>query len=135
LAADVVRAGLEAVARQIADEGVWHLRTSVTMPDHIHLLVALSDSIELADAVRLFKGRTSPCLRKTSLSWQKAYFDHRLRSDEDVFPVFLYVFLNPYRAGLLSRSQHWPGYYCCEEDWAWFGAMTNKAAPMPEWLA
>jgi len=43
--------------------------------------------------------------------------------------------MNPYRAGLLTPIERWPGYYCCEEDWAWFEKMTNDRAPVPEWLA
>ena len=135
LADNDVRTCLETVARRLGNEHAWHLRTAAIMPDHVHLLVSLGDSNELSDVVRLFKGRTSPCLRKAAIGWQKAYFDHQLRSAEDMLPIFLYIFLNPYRANLLPRSERWPGYYCSQEDWAWFGALTNEAIPMPEWLA
>ena len=105
------------------------------MPDHVHLLVVIGDASDLAGAVRLFKGRLVPVLRKAGLQWQQAYFDHRLRTGEDCLPVFLYLFLNPYRAKLLGQGEKWVGYYCSEADWAWFEALTNESCPLPEWLA
>jgi hypothetical protein len=45
-----------------------------------------------------------------------AYFDHRLRPEEDPLPVFLYIFLNPYRANLVQSNQTWPGCFCAEDD-------------------
>jgi hypothetical protein len=74
-------------------------------------------------------------LRSEGLRWQRGYFDHRLRPDEDRLPVFLYLYLNPYRAGLLATSDLWSGYYCRPDDWAWFAPLTDEGSPMPEWLA
>ena len=121
--------------RKVETDGTWHLCAAVVMPDHVHLLVAIGESADLGNAMRLFKGRLTPVLRRKGLRWQQAYFDHRMRRTEDRLPVMLYVFLNPHRAGLLQQNERWPGYYCCEEDWAWFGALTNESAPVPEWLA
>jgi putative transposase len=104
------------------------------MPDHIHLLVTLGAFVALSEAVRTFKGRLTPTLRTTRSRWQPSFYDHRLRSSEDLLPVFLYIFLNPYRAGLCLPAQTWPGYFCCVEDWAWFEGLTNTACPEPEWL-
>lgn len=122
-------------AERLSSESVWQLRTGVVMPDHIHLLVEMSSDSELAVAVRLFKGRLSPTLRQAALQWQPAYFDHRMRPDEDRLPVFRYIFLNPYGASLIPSSEKWPGYYCCPQDWAWFAPLTEKDCPLPEWLA
>jgi REP element-mobilizing transposase RayT len=119
---------------RLADESVWLMRTAVVMPDHLHLLVTLQGKADLSSAVRQFKGRLTPVLRQYGLRWQQAYFDHRLRVNEDRLPVFLYIFLNPYRAGLIPSSKSWPGYRCHPDDWTWFGPMTNSSCPMPEWL-
>jgi REP element-mobilizing transposase RayT len=131
-----MRPDVLAAMQRLEDEEAWYLHAAVVMPDHVHLLVAIGESVDLAGAVRLFKGRLSPLLRKSGLRWQQAYFDHRMRSEEDRLPVFLYIFLNPYRDGLLPQIERWPGYYCCAEDWAWFGALTSDGSvPVPEWLA
>ncbi len=101
-------------------DGGWSLRSAVIMPDHVHLLVDLMASNSLSEVVRLFKGRTSVVLRRHAMKWQPGYFDHRLRTAEDLLPIFLYIFLNPYRVGLMPQDQRWPGYFCSPDDWVWF---------------
>ena len=115
-------------------DGSWMVRTSVVMPDHLHLLVAFSERRSLDECLRLFKGRLSPDLRQRGLRWQEGFYEHEMRREEDLAPVFHYIFLNPYRAGLVAEKQTWPGYYCSAEDWKWFGAMTDRSMPQPEWL-
>lgn len=129
-----VTSALVAESNKLADEGVWRMRSAVVMRDHVHLLVALGTKRSLPEAMRLFKGRTSPLLRRAGLGWQRGYFDHRMRGVEDRLPVFRYIFLNPYRAGLLHDDARWPGYFCCDEDWAWFAGLTKDEMPFPEWL-
>lgn len=121
-------------AHELEFRELWQVRSYVIMPDHIHLLVALGSEYSLMQAVRLFRGGLSPALRKNGLSWERGYFDHRIRRGEDRLPVLRYIFLNPYRAGLVSLEQQWPGYYCAGEDWTWFRSLTNDTAPYPEWL-
>jgi REP element-mobilizing transposase RayT len=121
-------------ANQLETDQFWTLRSMVVMPDHVHLLVRLTEKVELSSAMRLFKGRLSTVLRKRELHWQGGYFDHRLRPDEDRLPIFRYIFLNPYQAGLVSADQRWPGYFCSTEDLVWFGPLTMEQCPFPEWL-
>ncbi len=121
--------------RQLEDERRWHLRCGVIMPDHLHLLVTLGETTPLSGVVRLFKGRVSPVFRRTGLRWQPGFYDHCLRGGDDLLPVFLYVFLNPYRAGLAdAATTAWPHYYCACDDWEWFGPLTREQKPYPEWL-
>jgi REP element-mobilizing transposase RayT len=125
---------VQAQLHGLESRGLWHVRTSTLMPDHFHLLVTLDVRSSLAEAVRLLKGPLSPVLRMRGLCWQKKFYDHRLRSEDDLLTTFLYIFLNPYRAGLIKTGQKWTWYQCAAEDWEWFGGMTNEAQPFPEWL-
>ena len=59
-------------AQQI--DGNWNLRAAVVMPDHVHLLVDLTASSELSEAVHLFKGRPAAVLRRHDMKWQRGYF-------------------------------------------------------------
>jgi putative transposase len=121
-------------AHRLTREGVWYLRCATVMPDHLHLLIVLGERIGLHDAIRLFKGRLAPVLRVAKLRWQRTYFERRLRMGEDRLPIFLYIYLNAYRAGLVTRDEKWLGYFCCLEDWQWFEPLTNSNCPFPEWL-
>ena len=105
------------------------------MPDHVHLVVGLQINADLSAAVRLFKGRLTPALRARGIAWQPAFFDHRMRTDEDRLPVFRYIFLNPYRANLIKSDDRWPGSHCASADWEWFSSLTDNECPFPEWLA
>lgn len=115
-------------------ENHWLVRTATVMPDHLHLLVRMGESISLEDCIKLLKGRLSPCLRTRSLRWQDGFYEHQLRRADDVLPIFLYIYLNPYRAGLIPETEIWPGYRCRIEDWTWFGQLTKESIPQPEWL-
>jgi len=119
---------------KLEEERSWQIRTAVIMPDHVHLLIRLGTEISITECMRLFKGRLVPKLRVHQLQWQEGYYEHEIRGSDDALPVFLYVYLNPYRAKLITTRQAWPGYYCCGDDWAWFGAMTHSDLPQPEWL-
>ena len=121
--------------RTAESSGCWIVRTGVIMPDHVHLMVRLGDRVTLSEAVRRYKGRLAPALHEHGLSWQRSFFDHRMRHGEDALPVFLYVLLNPYRAELVRIGESWPGYFCSSDEWEWFGPLTNQGIPFPEWLA
>lgn len=119
---------------RLGTEGAWQVRTRVVMPDHVHALVRLGATASLSECLRLFKERITPALRPHALHWQDGSHDHQMRDGEDALPVFLYIFLNPYRAELLRREEKWPGYFCAADDWAWFGELTYSETPGPEWL-
>jgi putative transposase len=129
-----VLAALSLECSRLETQSIWSLRCWVVMPDHMHFVFSLGENITLADCLRRFKGRTAPMLNRANMKWQPGYYDHRLREDDDRLPIFLYIFLNPYRANLLHAAEKWCGYWCATDDWQWFGAMTNEAAPFPEWL-
>ena len=113
---------------------VWRVRCAVVMPDHLHLSVDLGAKLALGKAISRLKAKTSADLRGAGLYWERGFFDHRLRAADDVLDVFLYIFLNPYRAGLCARTESWPWFHCHSDDWVWFRDRLDEERPPPEWL-
>jgi putative transposase len=79
----------------------------VLMPDHLHWLVALESGAELSAAVKIFKAssarRVNDFLQRRGSLWQRAYYDHALRGDEDIRKIARYIVANPLRAGLAEH--------------------------------
>jgi len=123
--------------RGMETDGIWLQRCAVVMPDHLHLLVVLGGRLSLGQAVARLKAKTKPVLQTANeeLKWERDFFDRLLRPEEDRIAIFLYLFLNPYRAGLCQRNDHWPSYQCRNEDWEWFQNYLETDLPCPEWLA
>ncbi len=81
------------------------------MPDHLHLLVqGTMLRVSLPQFVREFKQRTSFAFRHQHRRplWQRSYYDHVLRDDEDVLTVARYIFENPLRKGLVQEFRGYP---------------------------
>jgi putative transposase len=75
------------------------------MPDHVHLILNVPDETPLATVIRDWK---SWLARKHAIAWQKNFFDHRLRTEDEIGQKAEYVGLNPVRAGLVKRAEDWP---------------------------
>lgn len=121
-------------AKAMEEDGSWTLHCATVMPDHIHLLVTLGSRLFLGQTIKRLKAKTAATLRTAKLRWEHDFFDRQLRADDDPLTIFLYIYLNPYRAGLCSRGEIWPWYYCRAEDWAWFKDYLDHDLPVPEWL-
>ena len=79
------------------------------MPDHLHLLIS-PNGICLIDLIRRWKSYTANLLRKEGLSskcWQRGFYDHALREEEEIKTIAEYIVHNPVRAGL---ANHWRDY-------------------------
>lgn len=80
----------------------------VLMPDHVHWLLQLGERDPVSSVVNRLKSgsaRYANRARGTSgVVWAKAFYDHSLRSEEDLQAVARYVIANPLRAGLVSRA-------------------------------
>jgi len=81
------------------------------MPDHIHLLVSgQSESSDAWAAVVLFKQETGFWLGKhrPEIRWQKDFFDHIIRREEDLGAQVRYIAGNPVRKGLVRDWREYP---------------------------
>jgi len=89
------------------------------MPDHVHLLVeSESETADLRRFMNVWKQRTAfnYARRGGGRLWQVGYFDHVLRSDEDLGRHILYILGNPVRAGLTQTIGEYP-FAGCDPDW------------------
>lgn len=134
LATPRFNAEFHAATHLLTLERQWQVRTAIVMPQQVHLLVTLHEQADMPAVVALFKDCLALCLQRAGLHWELGYCDRRLHPGEDHLPPFLYIFQNPYRAGLIAPTEKWPGYYCAEGDWAWFAPLTRTTCQFPGWL-
>jgi len=112
-------------ARHYHRAGKWVLSLFLIMPDHIHLLVhvpmvggdvpAPRNAPRAAGDVRPYRGLAktigdfkSFLNKKHHLSFQRDFFDTRLRDDEHYAEKWRYIVRNPVTRGLVASPREWP---------------------------
>ena len=94
--------------RAAADAGDAETLAYCLMPDHLHWLLRLGQPT-LARVVGNMKGRSSWARRSpTGHLWQRGYYDHAIRTDENLRNVARYIVANPLRAGLVTHIGDYP---------------------------
>jgi REP element-mobilizing transposase RayT len=85
----------------------WQVDLAVVMPDHLHALISFKwDSGNgMMNLVRNWKRFTA---NKLGVVWQRDYFDHRIRSEQDMQSTWYYIRENPVRARLVDSFDQWP---------------------------
>ena len=81
------------------------------MPNHVHLeLVGLTDNSDAILLLHDFKGNATSQARTRGIRnlWEKGFYDHILRDDDDRNAVAWYIFNNPVRKGLVHDPRDWP---------------------------
>ncbi len=79
------------------------------MPDHLHGLIAFSEDQSMQRIVSDWKRYTA---RKYNVSWQRDFFDHRIRNEESLAEKWKYIVQNPVRASLVTSAEKWPYVWC-----------------------
>ena len=113
----------------------------VVMPEHLHMVMTLPpDDAGYASRIRFVKSRFSRSVAQSGASlrrnergeydlWQRRYWEHTIRDEEDLQRHVDYIHFNPVKHGHAVRAADWPhssihryvrmGWV--NEDWA-FGA-------------
>jgi len=81
------------------------------MPDHVHLLLSASETTSITDFVREMKGRGSKMAWRHGCQgtiWQRSFYDHFLRQDEECRAVAEYIIHNPVRRGMVGEWRDYP---------------------------
>jgi len=98
--------------RQLHDSGAVNSLAWVVMPDHVHWLFQLGETLPLPSVMKTFKARAAhrvnAYLNRQGSLWQKAYYDHAVRKEEDIRQIARYIVANPLRAGLVGKIGDYP---------------------------
>ena len=91
------------------DEDAYLLHEFVLMPNHIHLLLTASTTLE--KAMQLIKGGSSHEVHRQRGGklplWQSGFHDWTLRDESDFHAKREYIRLNPVEARLVERAEDW----------------------------
>lgn len=80
------------------------------MPDHLHLALSPSKGETVSHITRQFKSFTTRLGWSHHISgklWQRSFYDHIARSDEDLVKICEYILANPVRKGLVQNPRDW----------------------------
>jgi putative transposase len=95
--------------------------TYCLMPDHLHFLVSpRQDGISVLKFTNQYKGKAtnrSWTVGWQGKLWQTRYYDHIVRTEENLRAIAEYILTNPVRKNLVEHT----------EDWPWSGHMS----PLP----
>ncbi|MBI4318570.1 MAG: transposase [Chloroflexi bacterium] len=81
------------------------------MPDHVHIVLGPSESCDVVTFVGQFKNLAQRAAWRhgaVGSFWQKRFWDHFLRAEEQLERVVEYVLNNPVRAGLVEQWSDYP---------------------------
>jgi putative transposase len=96
------------------DKMIWYVHLALLMPDHVHFLVSFPETEKrLQTVVSKWKEWTAKAM---GISWQRDFFEHRLRQEESFRQKADYILSNPVRAGLIKEEESWP-YVFIADPW------------------
>lgn len=105
------------------------------MPDHIHVLFELGRRLSLDRVLAKLKGGITRQCGLGGAFWQENVYEHRLRPKESLENYALYIYMNPYRAGVCALGDTWPWWVCTlPQRFEFCGKLRSNGSPQPEWL-
>ena len=87
---------------------LWFCSLVLLMPDHIHMIICFPRDASIARVMGNWKAGLT---RKLGITWQRNFFDHRLRNEEEGRNKSEYILQNPVREGFVEDWQKWPYYW------------------------
>ena len=92
-------------ANHYESRSIWHVALLLLMPDHLHAILSFAPDRSMSGIVGDWKRFTS---KSFGIVWQRNYFDHRLRNEEQFSLKYDYILKNPVVAGLCNSPEEWP---------------------------
>jgi len=97
------------------EQGAIQLIAAVVMPDHIHLAARLQNKT-LPALMHSFKSFTSKkingLLGKRGPVWEPQYYDHAIRTEDELRECVDYCLQNPVRKGLVDNFKEYLHWFC-----------------------
>jgi hypothetical protein len=104
------------------------------MPDHFHILFELGTRLTVGQTISMWKGKARREFGYRT-SFQRDFWEHRLRPDEDAEGYAFYMFLNPYCARLVDATEPWRGWWSpVPESFQFTQLLHVHGAPPREWI-
>jgi len=80
------------------------------MPDHLHILLNPGDSnVSISRFIQTFKSQAGFLYKKQNGTplWQRGFYDHIVRENEDLIKIAQYILDNPVRKGLVEIAEQY----------------------------
>ena len=112
---------LRSAMRKVQANWPFVINAIVVLPDHLHCVLTLPDGdTDFSKRWRLIKSDFSRVIPRTELRsssrvrrrergvWQRRFWEHAIRDDEDFQRHVEYCYFNPVKHGYVSRVVDWP---------------------------
>lgn len=112
---------LRSAVKTVKQRHPFHIDAFVVLPDHLHAIWTLSaDDADFATRWMLIKAGfsrhiiKSECRNASRISkgergiWQRRYWEHLIRDDDDFERHIDYIHYNPVKHGYVNRAAEWP---------------------------
>jgi putative transposase len=111
---------LRAAFRASRRERPFMIDAIVILPDHLHAILTLpEDDADFSGRWRRIKGHFSSRMIAAGASvsrhpngdyalWQRRFWEHTIRDEDDYARRVEYIHFNPLKHGLVSRVREWP---------------------------
>ena len=98
------------------DDKRYRLLGWCVMPNHVHVVLRSFPGQQLASNLHSWKSFTAKeanrILRRQGTFWQREYYDHLIRNDNELRRALRYIAENPVKAGLVN----WPWVWVWGQD-------------------
>ena len=118
--------------QQVMRERPFTIPAIVVLPDHLHCIMQLPDgdvdySSRWREIKKAVSRRIAPSsnVRKERMVWQRRFWEHTIRDEEDWNRHADYIHYNPVKHGLVAAPALWP--------WTSFHKALEKGLYDPEW--
>jgi len=121
---DRLRASLRQAINEVREELPFRIVAWVLLPDHLHCIweLPVGDAAfgvrwgrikrqvtrECAGLIQLPERSASNLRRREGMLWQRRFWEHEIRDDDDFRRHVDYIHWNPVKHGHVSRAIDWP---------------------------